>query len=959
MRSTLTRGFVVGILAMQVIAFNVVSAQSLGVNFLGRSGGDTTLALTDVAGVVPQANWHNLASDTPGFDGTITNLLDSAGTATAVKFSWETNDSWNSDGGTGTPDEKLMKGIQKNNPDPDNNEADSFMYFRWQNLVPGSTYNVIVYQAHNGTPIARARTTIGGTSYYTEQQVAFGGTWMRSTSTAPGTYQLGNYVQFNSVSPDPSGTIEIEVKKLIEVPQLSDGIGVPGMQLVKLTGTWPEVSDPPVITAEPADVLGVVGDDVTVSLSLNGPWNVEWFKNDISSAFGTSPEYTFLATAADKDAQVYALVSNNGGSVTSQVATVTLDDPLPEQLTQGFLRGEHYGNIAGPDTISLYNDSRYSTRNYDSVFYTIGALTTDTGTDFFGRILDGYVRPPTAGSYHFFIRSDDSSELFINPFPGTEPGSIPSNHYILVPDAREIGCCNPFMEPGEFQTSEAFTLAADYYGISLVYKEDGGGDYVELAWRESTDMTPAANLTPIGPDNVYCMASPAGKRASITTQPQSVTVLQGRTTTFTVAAETLPQANQFAIQWTKDGASIPGATNPTYTTPLITLADDGTVYQARVYTLTGLLLSNAAILTVHLDGTPPSILSAGFFSGGTVLGIQFDEPLDPLTAANPSNYNVDGALVTGAEILTVENDLVALTLSATPIHGDIVEAFVSDTAGNPGSPTQVMDISTLIPSVLQNVTGDPLEPGRGVHLGAGNYFQESGGSDLWNNRDAGHMITTLWTGPFDIRARVQSLEGPDHWTKTGIMVRETADGGSRHTSLVTTRTAGEDIYLHMWRDVANAGSGELPAAQRVSPVTYPNAWIRLVRENTASNLIQSYLSTDGTTWTWYGDYTMPGALLPETLMLGLVSTSHNNGTGMIATSMFGDFSITTPTGNLLPQIDAISSHGSLLHILWSNGGELESAPFSEGPWTGTGDSDGNYSAPLQPGGPKYFRAFKP
>ena len=76
------------------------SAQpSIGVNFLGRDGGDVALQRDDVAGVKPQANWHNLPpNDGAGFDGTIASLADSQFLPTSVGFDWEANDAWNSDG---------------------------------------------------------------------------------------------------------------------------------------------------------------------------------------------------------------------------------------------------------------------------------------------------------------------------------------------------------------------------------------------------------------------------------------------------------------------------------------------------------------------------------------------------------------------------------------------------------------------------------------------------------------------------------------------------------------------------------------------------------------------------------------------------------------------------------------------------------------------------------------------
>jgi hypothetical protein len=54
------------------------------------------------------------------------------------------------------------------------------------------------------------------------------------------------------------------------------------------------------------------------------------------------------------------------------------------------------------------------------------------------------------------------------------------------------------MEPGDTATSEAIHLVAGRrYAILVLLKEGGGGDWLELTWRKSTDGTPAAELTPL------------------------------------------------------------------------------------------------------------------------------------------------------------------------------------------------------------------------------------------------------------------------------------------------------------------------------------------------------------------------------------------------------------------------------------------------------------------------------
>ncbi len=82
---------------------------------------------------------------------------------------------------------------------------------------------------------------------------------------------------------------------------------------------------------------------------------------------------------------------------------------------------------------------------------------------------------------------------------------------------------------------------------------------------------------------------------TITTNPSSQTVSDGATATFNVVATgTAP----LAYQWKKNGANIAGATNASYTTPALVLADDGATFSVYVSNAFGNVTSSSATLTV-------------------------------------------------------------------------------------------------------------------------------------------------------------------------------------------------------------------------------------------------------------------------------------------------------------------------------------------------------------------------
>jgi len=130
---------------------------------------------------------------------------------------------------------------------------------------------------------------------------------------------------------------------------------------------------------------------------------------------------------------------------------------------------------------------------FDSHQITGGDLNNVPGFaslgDNYGSSLSGWITPTVPGDYTFFLASDDASELWMST------DANPMNATLI---AQETGCCHGFQEPGNPTTSSPQTLQAGHsYFIQALHIEGGGGDYVEVAWRLSTDSTASTNLPPI------------------------------------------------------------------------------------------------------------------------------------------------------------------------------------------------------------------------------------------------------------------------------------------------------------------------------------------------------------------------------------------------------------------------------------------------------------------------------
>lgn len=193
---------------------------------------------------------------------------------------------------------------------------------------------------------------------------------------------------------------------------------------------------------------------------------------------------------------------------------------------------------------NLYDDARYIAGTPDVVGAMFGMNSRDVfptdANDNYGATMEAILTPVESGSYRFFIYTDDASQLFL---------STDDKAANLAQIAEETGCCNFFTEPDSPRTSEPIALTAGKkYFIRLIYKEGGGGDYGQVAWRKEGDATPASALKPIDGKflSAEAVASPAGFIKSVTPTPKTVQAgnkleivhVDGRTSQ-TVAASSL------------------------------------------------------------------------------------------------------------------------------------------------------------------------------------------------------------------------------------------------------------------------------------------------------------------------------------------------------------------------------------------------------------------------------------
>lgn len=174
---------------------------------------------------------------------------------------------------------------------------------------------------------------------------------------------------------------------------------------------------------------------------------------------------------------------------------------------------------------------------------------------------------------------------------------------------------------------------------------------------------------------------------------------------------------------------------------------------------------------------------------------------------------------------------------------------------------------------------------------AGNQYTLTGaGADIWNMLYPGqvaadgyhdefhYVYKQVSTGVFTLKVKVESVQNTNAWSKAGIMIRATLDGGSPNALLAVTPGNGTTTQIR-------TDPGGTTTSTRDPNFTAP-LWIRISR-NSVGDLTSSF-SSDNINWTTIpvaNNLPVPG--FP--IYIGLAVTSHSSGNP--CTAVFSNFTM--------------------------------------------------------------------
>ena len=480
--------------------------------------------------------------------------------------------------------------------------AGSFQSITITNLTPGTNYVMTIYSVGFDNPDVGIRwaTLSVGDDYLTVNQDQFlndGGIRFSHLYTA-----------------DASGSMTFRIAPLVPANVSFHVYGFVNREAVSRFV-------PPEISIHPQSTVVSPGVSSTFNVTASGvplP-NYQWRFNGNTITDETNATYLLPVVSAANAGLYDVIVSNTAGSVTSQVARLTMGDiPIANANFEMDTFSVYPGYVSGNFPITSWTSLGGHGINpaAGSPFADNGRIPNGAQVAFMQE--DGALSQTVSGF-------TAGAQYYVHYYENARGGNVPAvevkvggNTVVSPHIVTSVGGGNPYREV----SSDVFVASATDLELAFIKSNPQGGDNTALI------------------DNVAILTVPPGTPPSITVQPQGGIFVEGDTVGLGVKVlGSLPMT----YQWKKNGSNLPGETGTSLTLTAVTTNNSGD-YTVAVTNSAGFAVSSTA--TVNVAYRPiPGIFGTGVDANGALLADGATDTHYILAASADAGYPGPNAVV--------------------------------------------------------------------------------------------------------------------------------------------------------------------------------------------------------------------------------------------------------------------------------------------------------------------------
>jgi hypothetical protein len=349
---------------------------------------------------------------------------------------------------------------------------------------------------------------------------------------------------------------------------------------------------PPVIVQQPAAVSTQEGSFAQFQVVARGaqPLRFQWLRNGtpVTGALASSLLLNPVS-GSDHGARYSVVVSNDFGSVTSDVVALTvavqppglLSQPQDVAVTAGATASFSVSTQQPSNLLSLqWKRNGVAIANATGPSYTTPATTVANNGDLYSVTLSNSAGTVTSREALLTVQAAAPPVVTQNPAHASVTVGAGASFQVVASGSPPLSY--QWQRNG---TAIPGATSASYATPATVLADNGAQFTVVVSNAFGSTTSGAATLTVTNPS-----AAP-----SITAQPQAASVISGLTASFSVTATgTAP----LSYQWQRNGVAIAGATASSYTTAVLAVSDSGAVFSVVVSNAVGSATSSGASLTV-------------------------------------------------------------------------------------------------------------------------------------------------------------------------------------------------------------------------------------------------------------------------------------------------------------------------------------------------------------------------